>query len=416
MMQHRLTPRTVARLCASALMTALCAATPSAHADPNPYTLSAQQTIEHDSNLLRAPDGNAPGADWVSSTALLLDVNQPLGRERLKANGLVSLDRFRSNTQLNAISHRAAVELDWATVGDLSGEIGGNQAAELYHYATSDGQVYDQKNIQTTSELFAHARLGVVTRWTLQGELGLYRRAFSAQPFRSRDLRRDFATLRTIYQSSPDLAFNGAFRHTRGAYPNFSATLGTDDFSRNDLTLGATFAPSGASRLTASVGAARETHSQATLRDSRYWTASLQWLWQATGRTQLTLGLLRDNDTGATDIPFAFGDLASTDARIRTAFTGKAAYNLTGKIDLTASGGFSRRQLDSAFALVPDAGARGGDRLYNAALGLDYRPTRTSDIACNLSRERRTVQGSTPSITYGYSANVISCSGSIGFN
>jgi len=411
------------------LCLAACAlATSAARAadDPNPYTLGVLETISHDSNVFRAPEGGPPVAtDWISTTGIVGSIDQPIGRERLKASGEFDLNRFRYQSQLDSTAHTLSLEGDWATVGDLSGEIGYSDASQLYRYSLDVAQTQTAKNTLDTHSGFARFHLGVVTRLTLDAAVHGMAENYSAASFRYRDLNRWDASLGAAYQSSADLRTSLTFRRTRGDYPHYLQAVDAqgdlvdepDHFTRNDIILGVAYNASGASRFNFNLSRAQEDHSIITNRSFHTWAAYGEWVWAPTGRTQTTLEFVRDDDTGSQDQSFFGIPIAGTDARKRTEISAKLAYELTAKIHLNASGSFAKRDLDTAFSELPQADSRGSDRLYQASLGFDYAPTRAIQLGCNASKERRTVQGTSITVvTYPYKATVLSCTGQFSFN
>lgn len=390
----------------------------------SPWSIGVLETVMHDSNVFRVQDGAAltPPAsrgDWISTTGVTASLDQPIGRERLKAAAELDWNAFRDNKQLNSSAHSLSIEGDWATVDNLSGEIGYSNSAQLYRYNLSETEPSTERNTQTTNAGFVRFHLGGVTRWTFDAIFNGLDLGYSADPYKPRDLRRWDASLGATYQSSADLRLTMSDRYTKGEYPNYTVsgefpdTVTPDHFTRNDIALGVTLAATGASTLRARVSLAHENHSVIDARSFDAWSADGQWTWTPTGRTQLTLDFLRDNDTGSTESPLFS---ANADARSRTAISTTVNYELTGKTKLHASATYAHRELDSSFAGNPDSTLRGTDDLWNAGIGFDYLPTRTSRIGCTISRERRRTGGDDISITYPYSATVGSCTGQIAFD
>lgn len=415
--------RRLALACAAACT--LAPVTARADDEPNPYTLGVLETVSHDSNVFRAPDGAAVAPDWISTTGIVGSIDQPISRERLKASGEFDINRFRNQSQLDSTAHTLSVEGDWATIDRLSGELGYANASQLYRYSLNSLQTTTARNTLDTQSGYARFHLGVVTRLTFDAAIEGRTQDYSADAFRYRDLRRWDGQFGVSYQSSADLRTSLSFRRTRGDYPHFQTSLDAngnlvttpDHFTRSDVILGILYDASGASRLRLNVSRADERHSVISNRSFRTWVADGQWVWTPTGRTQFTLDFVRDNDTGAEDTSFFGIPVASSDATKRTALTGKLSYELTAKIRLDASGSFSKRDLDSAFAELPQANTRGSDKLYQASLGLTYDPTRSIQLGCNVSKEQRTVQGQSALIvTYPYHATVWSCTGQISLN
>jgi hypothetical protein len=406
---------------ALAVAAALALACP-AGAATDPYTLAVQETLSHDSNVYRVSNtaSNQP-TDWISTTSLIGSVDQRIGRERLKLDGEFDVNRFKDQHQLNSTSHTLSGEFDWATIERLSGEVGFSNSKQLYRFALDDGSATFAANLQTINQGFAKARVGVVTDWTVNAGVNVYDRSFSAPQYRFNDLRHHDAALGITWRDTPDLSLSFTVRRTVGEYPNVtdSSNVSGDTYGRNDFTLGTVYTPTGASTLHASFGTARESHSVAFQRDSRRWTANAGWQWQATGHTQLNLSFVRDNDTGSSEESFFGLPVVNTDARNRTAWNGSVAYALSSKVNLTASGGYTVRQLDSALALggSSQGGSKVSDRLYAASLGVEWRPSRAVDLSCSGSRERRVLLGAaTSTLTYSYGAVVMSCTGQFAFN
>lgn len=399
---------------AAAVMLALSAST-AVRAETDPYTLAVQETVTHDTNVFRAPDGNGEVPhDWISTTSVIAGLDQPISRQRLKLNGEFDLNRFKNQHALDSTAHSLTGELDWSTIGDLSGELGASQSRQLYRSALDNGDtVTTEANLQTISQAYLRAHMGVVTRWTVNAGTSWFDRTFSVPQYAYNDLRHTDVNLGTTFRDTPDLALSLMGRHTSGSYHNLN-----DDYSRNDFTLGVNYAPTGATTVNASAGLSRETHTLASQRDHRDWIANLQWRWVPAGRTVLTVSAIRDNDTGASDQPFFFTSIVDTDARIRTAFSSSLQYEVSAKIRATASLGYTHRSLDSSLAIpgLPAQPQHGADRLYTAGLGLDWQPTRAVDLSCNASRERRGTSGQVQGLTYAYSVTTVACTGQFAFN
>jgi hypothetical protein len=398
--------------------------------ETSPYTIGAIETVMHDSNVFRIQDGlpvtpPASRADWISTTGLIGSIDQAIGRERLKGSAELDLNRFKDNTQLNSNSHSFNIEGDWATVGRLQGELGYANSEQLYRYNLEINQALTDLNKLHTDSGFARFHLGEGTRLSFDLAFNALNLTYSADVYKPRDLRRWDGVLGANYSSSADLKFLLAYRHTQGEYPNYVVSeidssgqpvnvLDPDRFTNNSIDFGVDLTATGASTLNARVSVAKEEHSVITTRSFNYWSVDGKWVWQATGRSQFTLDLLRDNDAGSTESALF---VASADARLRTAVSGVLDYELTGKTKMHLSATYAHRDLDSSFSGGnPQSTARGTDNLWTAGLGFDYYPTRSIQLGCTASRERRTTSGDQIDITYPYSATVVSCTGQLAFD
>ena len=370
--------------------------------------------------MFRAPQGDPIVSDWISTTALLGGLNEQVGRGRVLVNGELDIDRFRRQNQLDSVAHTLSLEGDWATVGDLSGELGHTDSAQLFRYSPTQYIAQTSKNTLETRTSFAHVHLGVVSRLTLNLTVDGLDQTYSAPAYQFEDLTRWRNQAQLAYQVAGDLSLSLAYARTHGAYPNYSQTLdpasgdlvsSPDDFHRRDLILGASYNPGGASRLNFQVGRAHEQHSALSERSYSSWNGLGEWAWTPTGRSRLTLDLSRDNDTGSADVYGLGLPLSSTDVTRRTTLTGKFAYDLTGKIQLTANATLARRQLDTTAVLdgasLPD---QASDRLTQFTLGMNYQVTRTVQLGCSATREQRLVFGQSATIvTYPYFDRTLAC-------
>ncbi len=376
-----------------------------AHAESDPYALTVSQSLTRDSNVLRVRDA-AASADTISTTGLGLSVDQPIGRQRLRASAGLQASRYSSNSALNYTSPNASLTWDWATADRWQGEVGATHSQQLYRDSTNSVLAAQGKNIERTSTTFARARVGVVTEWTLEGGLAGYDRRFSSTVFANQEQRRLAMDVGVRWQPQPDLSVRGLVRRTNGSYPRYSTTLGADRFHRNDIETVVGLRLSGATAVDLRLTRSQESHSQSLLRNSRLWSGALGVQWQPTGKLSLRAGLLRDTDTGSQEL---FNGTGSTDARLSTRLDLSAQWKATDKVQLTARFQQTQRDLENAAAGL-GLEVQGEDELQQVSLEAAYQAMRALALGCNASYEKRTVSGS-QTLSYPYSARVIGCFG-----
>lgn len=380
--------------------------TVSAWAQQSPYTASVTQSFTRDSNVLRAPIDQAE-ADTISSTTLGFSLDQPIGRQRVKAEADVQANRFRRDSSLDNNSPTLKAEWDWEAGDHWQGELGASHVQSLYRYNLSDSTVVLGRNIQTENQQFFRARLGVVTAWTLEAGWGGYQRIYSADQYRSQDLSRNAVTVGMRYRPQPDLSAHINLRHTDGRYPNFSSTLGTDDYTRWDVETLLNIRMSAASQVDVRLAHTNEVHSQPTATGGPHWTGSIGWQWQPTGKLSFSTRVLRDSDTSNQ----ALGDgLINSQNKQTTRLDLSAQWSVTEKVQLGLSYQQSLRELEHTVSGVGSLSGR--DRARTVALQLGYQPVQAFNLGCNASREVRDVSGDTD-LSYPYQANVFSCYGQL---
>ncbi|MBX3606148.1 MAG: hypothetical protein KF788_12770 [Piscinibacter sp.] len=412
-----------ALLLAAAGAAAQEAAAPAGPPDPNPWWIGVRQDLTAETNLFRAPDGQGAARDLVSTTSLLGGLDQPIGRQRLVLDLAAGVNRYKNNTQLDGNTTRAAVRLDWATAGRLSGQASAFQRESLFRYDLDRQQAFTGRTVQRSRGAALLAQLGVVTQWTLEGGLSATDDRYSRTEFQYRDLRQLAGTVGLRWRPHEQTSLRVAARHTDGRYPHYAVDAGgavlPDEFRRDDLELSLRWTPSDASDLRARVSHTRERHDLQGARDGNGWTGELVYDWTLTGKTGLTLGALRDSSAGASSFDDTLIVHDSSDARRSTRWQARLRWDATSKIRVLAELTHQRRTLDDSFVLTPQLeggvplaqGTTARDRLTTASLNLRYQASRGLLFGCALAHERR----STPDneLTFAYRASTAACFGQL---
>ncbi len=373
-------------------------------AQTSPWYLGGSLAVQHDSNLLRltrtqaAPVGLVRG-DTITSASLLAGLDQPLGRQRLKANLALRDNRFSRNGQFDNRSHSAGVALDWATVGRLSGSLSASSNRELARFNAEEIGLLTQRNLETTEALDASLRVGVVTPLTLEAALGQrrVRNSLDQDRVRSRNFDQDRITLGLRWRPRAGSSFGLALRDTRGRYPEFRRGAGgfeADRFTRSDVDLTAQLQPGGASTLSARLSSSRTRYDIASTRDFSGVTGDLNWQWRPSGKLTLATTLARDTGQESYATTF-FGAPARADySRVNETLRLQADWDAGAKLSFTGALQHTRRDLVRTIAnpFVP-LGASGRDRYDTVTLGARWAPVRWALLACDIGHEARNGSG-----------------------
>jgi hypothetical protein len=398
---RRVTPR---QPVLATLWLLLCSAT--AWAETSPYVLGASETISHDSNVVRLPDGAAQPAslyaitDWVASTALLGGIDQPFGRQRVYGNVSVRNNHYRYNSVYSNLSYGLAGALDWSTVERVSGTVSLSSNRNLASFDRRNSNTPNiAKNIEQTNQFDATARVGVVTDLTFEGGYTHQGQHFSEVGDR---LDQNVVSLGLHYRIGGELGLGAGLRLTSGRYPDRN-----DSIKGRNLDLSANWIPSPISNLTARLSLGKTDHSAVTALNFSGATGTLAWNWKPTGK--LTFNTQMSRATG-NESSFATGASTPTTAqadnsRLTSTLGLNANYEATAKILLNTGYSRSLRKLTDS---TPTSAA---DRLSRWQIGARYLPTRTTELSCNVSRDSRRADPST--LTYSYSANTVSCAAQI---
>ncbi|CAN7469669.1 hypothetical protein [Rhizobacter sp. LjRoot28] len=399
------------------LAAVLCCLPAFAQDDPSPYYFGVNQAVTGDWNVFRSPDSQPASRDIISSTGLLAGIDQPFGRMRLNASAAVNANRFKNNKQLNNTDHNTRLQLDWASVERLSGDVVAYDRRSLNRYDLSTPEGTQQsKDLLHVTGAAVRARVGVVTLLTLDGGYSYERASHSLESLSNRDVQQGAAHVGLSVAPSDLWSARIGVRRTDGEYPNFLGAGGVrqaDEFNRDDVDLSMTWVPTSNSKFDGRISSTREEHSVQGQRDRRYVTGLVGYDWTLTGKTRLRMHYSRDSSAGRSDTDLGLLT-ESSDTQVRDSVGLRAFWDATSKISVNAGVNHSRRKLDNAFTLsdgtTSTTDARTArDRLTAISLGVNYKPLRGLAVGCRVMHEERSVQGDDVSTTYPFDATAATC-------
>jgi len=380
------------RLLAALIAAGLCSLT---QAETSPYYIGASQTFSHDSNLLRlsdtqvAPDGFSK-SDTISTTSLLAGIDQPFGRQRAYGNISLRANRLSNNETFNNEGYSLTGGLDWETIEHISGSIKATANRNLARFNTEDIGLVTKKNLETTQQIDATVRVGVVTAFTVEATAGHRSVDYTAAEYQGREFRQDNISLGLRYRPSSATTLGVEVRDTKGKYPKFrqftDGTFEADRFERRDLGFTAYVAPSDVSSFSGRVSFGKTDYEVATERSFSGATGYVSWNWKPTGKLRFDTRLTRDPGQDSYFFDSAISNATIEYSRVTTALRVRADYELSAKVGLNASVGASHRSLASTLF---NSTQTGSDRSTNLALGALWTPTRSLQFGCDLSHDRR---------------------------
>ena len=368
------------------------------HAETNPFYVGANLSLAHDTNVFRLPNAIA---DTSYSAGLSAGIDQPIGRQRVYANGRVRETRFQDLKQLDHTSYGINTGVDWETIGKLSGTLRFTGGESLFNYGGTNTTQSTSRNIETRHEAITTVKYGAASLLAVEVTLSHRRLRYSDVNYESNGLTQDAIGMGWFYRPSAGLRLGTGLRITRGKYE------GSDrDFDRRDLDLTATWQASGLSTLDGrlSVGR-REARGAASALDFSGATGQLIWIYQPTGKLQFRTTLSRDSgaESGFLNVDDSQTGSGGDTSRITNAVALGAAYTLSPKTRVYAGFRANHR------SLVTGA-LDGSDSLRSATLGLSYKPLRNLAFSCQIGRETRSASGS---LSFGYGASTATCSAEI---
>lgn len=381
-------------------------AAPAAHAENQPYYISAQQRFSHTDNVFWARDGSER-SDTISTTGVRLGVDQPISRQRLAANLTVNHNRYSNVDFLTHTDYNLFARLGVDTVERVTGNITLN-ASDKY---SSDGSSLASgvRNMQRVEQLSVQAAIGTVTMWTFDAGAAMVRSRYSATAYTVNNTNQTSFNVGAQVEPASGLTLRTGLRHGQVEYPHPTVN---NDVRRNDLDFSASLKPTGAvSEYTARVSLTRERHTLAS-RNLSSWTGALGWNWRPTGKFRTELTLSRDTNNGNYDVSSGLFNLDSAESRLSTRLGLSAYWSATAKIGVGAGYALTRRSLDNVLTI-------GGTGVTNSAtdrqsalwLSVKYAVIRNVDLGCNVSWNERTVSPSTTTLTHPFSVTTYGCYG-----
>jgi hypothetical protein len=404
----------------AATLVALMMASPAA-AETSPWYLGVVQSFGYESNLYRIPDDqplspDLSRSDTLSITSLIGGVDQTISRQRLYGSLNARANRYANNKRLDNTSYGLDLALDWETLERLSGtlRVTADQALNQFNNRNGiGGQVETQKNVAKTEGLDAKFRLGRQTKLSFEGGLGYRQRSYSAANYKTGEFDEASGSLGLRYRPSSLLDMAASIRQANVNFPYYRrtgvASYQNDSLTRRYLDFSANWIPSGLSRLSVRVSPTRISYQNNTGSDFSGLTGSADWHWQATGKTQLNTTLSRDAGQSSDAVNLGiFGPGVNDTSQVTTALRFKADHELTGKISVSASLAYARRQLTETLnaAQTTLSTVEGTDNTATASFGARWAVSRSGQLGCDLRNDRRNsnnVQLSAPFNGYGFS-------------
>ena len=350
------------------------------------------------SNVYRT--ASAPNSDTVVSAGLLGGIDQRLGRQHLKLDGSLQNNRYSTNSDLNYRSHSVRAALDWETVGDLSGLLSAKSDRSMADFNIGGGtaQIF-RKNIETNEQYQAIARLGVGTRYTLEGGWTQRKRDFSVEEYDRYVYDQNTGSVAIYATPGGNVRLGISGRRTKGQNPRYPVGTGTqvNDYTRSDIDFTTRWNVGGHSTLNTRISRSRSNNSIDQLRDFSGTTGAIGWTWRPTAKLQFETQYARDSGQESV--------VRATELnRVYNSWQLSGGYQLTGKLSLNAQATRNRltRDRDSGDPVIDAL-----DDTKTHRLGIQWAFSRVLSLTCqydHISREHSVSN-------YAYSASSYGCTG-----
>jgi len=390
----------------------------------NPWYVGASETLTHDSNVFRVPNG--PSGNF-STTSLIGGFDQPISRQRISGAANISHNKYFGHSDLDNTSYNLLGNLDWQTVAKLSGHVGVGIGRNLAAPVVSGVVPTQHRNESETRNANASVLWGGVANFGIEGNVGYSSVDYSATESQFLDSHQNTAGIVLRWLPAGPLKLGVGYRETH-LHQALALQFANGTSQRNDVTgknvdflvdylVGPTLAFNG--RLSHT----RQTNSGASNADFSGTTGSASLNWKITGKTGISAYASRDVGFNTTPFSavtiFLLGNtpVVSTinglyqNNQVTTSAGLSATWQATGKIGVYTGVRYARAklistlQLQSAAQAVPDT----TDVSKIAFIGANWAVTRGWSLGCNLAHENRDVTGTLNS--FSYTDTTIGCTG-----
>lgn len=395
-------------------------ATTSVGAETSPYAVGIVESIVSDNNYLRrgASEGTPEGlsrSDLISTTSLFGALDQPIGRQRLFGNVTLRAQRLSQNDVYNHNGFSLKAGIDWSTVERISGTVSVVANRTLARLGDTSTRLLGVRNLETTRQFDATARLGMASRFGVEVGYGRRDLSYSVAEFAERELLQQSVFTAVRYRPTGVTHLGMGLRLTRGKYPKYlslpDGSFEADQFSRRSLELSAHVEPSGASALDLRISFGKRQHDLSPQRDFSGLTGVASWSWRPTGKLNVSTSLTRDPG-----LDFSFGEVSAFDrgvdfSRLTTALSVRVDYEIGAKVAVNGQFGLARRTLSRSVttASLPST-LVDSDNTVTVAFGARWLPTRKIELGCEFGSEDRRANGG---LSANYRGSTLGCRGQI---
>ena len=401
----------------AALAALVCtgACCPAGAQTPDVVVLSAAQTFQHDSNLLRLPAVLSPEeftgtsvssrSDLISTTTVGARFDREASLQRLSADARVNFVRYRDYDMLNYDGYNAGGRWDWALGRQWYGQV----SARADRYLSSFADVRFARNIVDRQVARLQAGYRLTPGWSAVAALDGLNVNNSSARYARNDLRSTGLEAGARWEPRSGADWNFLWRRSDGKYTNPQVFDTVNDplpaatgrtYSEDRLFTRAGLQPTDKSRLNGNLGYTRRSYSDPSQRDFAGPSYGLDYSWQGSGALAVSAYVRRD--LSRTDV------LNAGDADTRVVGV-RPTLQFGARTSLEALAEYRRLDYSGGTGFVPDQSGRREDSVTTLSGALSYEVSRKILLSATLRWDRR----SSNYERFDYSARVVGVTGEI---
>jgi hypothetical protein len=364
-------------------------------AETTPYYVGGVVSYGYNSNVLGLVDGQplptglgyTSKSDHIASFALVGGLDQQISRQRVFGDVTLRRNKYTNNSLLDNDSYAITAGADLQTVERISGNVLLKSSRDQIAYGIFERPTGEQVLVTANSADFS-VRVGGPTRVSFEAGFGYRSLDYSTAAYDTRDYRQTSVSLGGRYAPSDNSSFGLGVRAANGVYPHFDVATGIEEsFHRTDIDLSGSWKVSGVTSVSGRASYTNVDYKIQDILDFTGWTGALKASWQPTVRWDLSAELARDRGQ---DLRFGLDQFGTRvdSPQLVSALWLRAAYEVTAKVGVTATVGYSSRPVSviNPFFGFADTGT---EKVRQFAFGAGWAATRTSRIGCDYSVERR---------------------------
>lgn len=363
--------------------------------DNGPISYGVSQSIQYDSNIFRLSDGTEPHAgdrhrsDLISSSVLMVDFDQQIGRHVIAANLKHGFVRFLNYDNLNYQLEDYRVDWKGAYGSDSRYDVDLKRGSTLSNFADLGGSY---RNVVTKNELNADLSQRVMSLWYAIGSVAMGQNANSASPERGSNNRYTSVDYGLRFDPRTGNWLEARARNARYDYPDAVAGLISDNtFTQRELIFSGGYTLSGATDIRGRISIVSREHEHLASRDFTGWQGELNCMWRRSDKSSMSVGIYR-----------RIGGINDYSATYATAegFRVTPAWTPTSKTRLSVDFDWYRRRYEGEGVVLLDRAAQNKriETVQSYGLGFMYSPTRNSSVQVAMRSERR--QGNSAALQY----------------
>lgn len=281
----------------------LCLGSEAARADAlDTLNLTLAETLRHDNNLFRLPEGRQPSSaagnssrsDVIRTEAVTLTLDKQLSMQKVHFSATVSTNRFRTFDSLNYQSKGYEGFWSWQLTPHLRGRIFVQRAQTLNSFADIQGF---QRNVRTSSTRRLDADYGVFGKWRLTASLSEGQSRNSAPFVQIGDTRTQAAAIGVRYVTLADnwVALTSSLSEVDWMNRPLDLVNHYDvSAEQRDAELRVKWQITGKSMIDGVVDWVTRRHANVPSRNYKGTAGRLDYTWAGSGKAQLRVGVGRD--------------------------------------------------------------------------------------------------------------------------